>query len=42
MSTPAPATDDHRREKAFLLAGAEARVLHALAARMPARVLPTT
>ena len=40
MSTPAPATDDHRREKAFLLASAEARVLHALAERMPARVLP--
>jgi phosphatidylglycerophosphate synthase len=37
-SDPAPA--EHTREQAFLLAGPERRVLHAIAARLPARVLP--
>ena len=37
MGTPA---EDHTREKAFLLAGAEGRALGWLAPRLPARVLP--
>jgi archaetidylinositol phosphate synthase len=35
-----PAAQDHERRKTFLLAAAEQRVLHRIAGRLPARVMP--